>query len=395
MHTPCFNQLAKLSSHAHLWIALGIGTVSLPPVSLADGMDFLGQSKKIVQQADEREVPTWLRQAPSPLDDAFKRILKSGNGASEDAAGTPSNEGEAARAASREVGKWIFVSFSMPGQQIVEALSYASEEKAAVVFRGIDADSDLGSFIKKVKALGRPLKKVPDTLLDPMLFRKYGIDAVPAIVEGLPGKRTKSVRGMLNFAWLGKKEPGDHGVRGNTYPIQEADFIEEMQKRMAQIDWKGQREKSIQGYWQRHGDFVSLPEAVQDSVRRFDPGIVVTQDIRLPDGTLLAEKGTRINPQQILPMRTAYIFFDATRKGQVQKAREIGRAMGQKGTPVAYIASRIDADRGWGHIKELAVEFGMPVSLLTRQLAERFKIKRLPSLVKGDGDMLSINEYRP
>ena len=396
MHTPCFRRLIKLSSHAPLWMALVIGTVSsLPPVSMADGMGFLGQSKQIIRNVEGDEVPAWLRQAPSPLDDAFKRILKSGKETSVGAADTSANGDKAGQADSREVGKWIFVSFSMPEQQIVEALAYASEEKATVVFRGIDAGSDLGSFIKKVKSFGRRLKRAPDTVLDPILFRKYGIDAVPAIVEGLPGKQTKSVRGMLNFAWLAKEEPGDHGVRGNTHPVQEADFIEEMQRRMAQIDWKAQQEKSIQGYWQRHGDFVLLPEAGQDSVRRFDPSIVVTQDIRLPDGTLLAEKGKKINPQQILPMRTAYVFFDATLKGQVLKAKEIGREMGAQGKPVTYITSRMDADRGWEHAKELEGEFGMPVALLTRQLAERFEIKRLPSLVKGDGDMLSINEYRP
>jgi hypothetical protein len=122
---------------------------------------------------------------------------------------------------------------------------------------------------------------------------------------------------------------------------------------------------------------------------------VVIQDIRLPDGSLLAQKGQRINPQQAMPMAKAYVFFDATRKGQVIKAKEIGREMGAQGTPVVYIASRIDTERGWGHLQELEGEFGMPVSLLTKQLGERFHIKRLPSLVKGDGDMLSISEYRP
>ena len=96
-----------------------------------------------------------------------------------------------------------------------------------------------------------------------------------------------------------------------------------------------------------------------------------------------------------MPMAKAYIFFDATRKGQISKAKEIGREMGAQGKPVVYITSRIDAERGWDHLKELEGEFGMPVSLLTKQLGERFHIKRLPSLVKGDGDMLSISEYRP
>ncbi|MFZ4700251.1 MAG: TrbC family F-type conjugative pilus assembly protein [Candidatus Methylumidiphilus sp.] len=363
---------------------------------MADDAEWMEKSRQIMGNTEKATVPDWLKSAPSPLDEAFRRILKNGNAT---APGIPGDNDLAGKESppqgSRDVGKWIFVSFSMPEQEIIEALSYASEEKATVVFRGIDQGSDLGSFIKKVKAMGRRLKRTPDTLLDPILFRKYQVDAVPAIVEGLPGNQAKSVKGMLNFAWLAKKQPGDYGVRGNIHPVQEVDFIEEMQKRMAQIDWKSQQEKSIQGYWQRHGDFVPLPEAGQDSVRRFDPSIVVTQDIRLADGSLLAEKGKRINPQQILPMKMAYIFFDATRKGQALKAREIGREMDAKGTPTVYVTSRIDADRGWEHIKELEAEFGKPVSLLTRQLAERFQIKRLPSLVKGDGDMLSINEYRP
>jgi conjugal transfer pilus assembly protein TraW len=359
-------------------------------------MDFLDRSRQITKATENGEIPAWLNRAPSPLDAAFQRILKSGNGTS---ASTPDamgrHENDPPASTSREVGKWVFVSFSMPAREFMEALAYAADEGATVVLRGIAPGSDLGDFIKKVKGFGRQLKKVPDTLLDPILFRKYRIDAVPAIVEGLPGQQVKSVKGLMNFAWLAKKTPGDYGTRGNTYPVQEADFIEEMQKRMARIDWKAQREKSIQGYWQRHGDFVPLPEAGQDATRRFDPSIVVTQDIRSQDGRLIAQKGQRINPQHVVPMAKAYVFFDATRKGQILKAKEIGRETGAQGTPVVYIASRIDADRGWDHLKELEGEFGMPVSLLTKQLGERFHIKRLPSLVKGDGDMLSISEYRP
>ena len=376
-------------------IAFALSLVMASSVSTADSMDFLDHSKQIAKEAESGAIPAWLNRAPSPLDAAFQRILKSGNGPAAPNAAIGGDENNPGPSPSREVGKWLFVSFSMPEREFMEALAYAADENATVVLRGIDPGSDLGSFIKKVKGFGKQLKKVPNTFLDPILFRKYQIDAVPTLVEGLPGHQAKSVKGLLNFAWLAKKPPGDYGTRGNTYPVQETDFIEEMQKRMAQIDWKAQREKSIQGYWQRHGDFVSLPEASQDVTVRFDPSIVVTQDIRLPDGNLLAQKGQRINPQQVMPMAKAYIFFDATRKRQISKAKEIGREMGAQGKPVVYIASRIDAERGWDHLKELEGEFGMPVSLLTKQLGERFHIKRLPSLVKGDGDMLSISEYRP
>ena len=152
-------------------IALALSLVMASSVSTADSMDFLDRSKQIAKEAESGAIPAWLNRAPSPLDAAFQRILKSGNGSSAPAAAIGGDENNPGPSPSREVGKWLFVSFSMPEREFMEALAYAADENATVVLRGIDAGSDLGSFIKKVKGFGKQLKKLPNTLLDPILYQ--------------------------------------------------------------------------------------------------------------------------------------------------------------------------------------------------------------------------------
>jgi len=333
-------------------------------------------------------MPVWLSRPPAKLDPALEsRLMR----------GAPGQGGGQAppKPLSREKGRWVFVSFSMPEKELAEALQYAAESKAMAVFRGIEPGGDLAVFIKRVRRLGKGLEAVPTAIIDPYLFTQYGVDAVPALAVGEGEGKSKTVSGLLSFDWLDRRALGGHGTQGQTYPIAEPDLVEELQRRMASIDWDAQKEKAVQGYWQRHGDFLDLPETRTESVRRFDPSIRVTQDIKLPNGNLLARAGDLLNPQQIMPLSKAVVFFDATRPGQVAKALAIGKAFEAKGKPAVYLASRIDAGRGWDHLKELYGSFGGPVYLLSKAVAGRFHVERLPSVLEGAGEKLAIREVLP
>jgi conjugal transfer pilus assembly protein TraW len=368
-------------------LAFLLGTLAAAP-SYGGGADFLGRSDSILEQAGKSPVPVWLSRPPAQLDPAFADRL------GRDGLGRAGAEAPPKRL-SRETGRWVFVSFSMPEKELGEALEYAAESKAVAVFRGIEPGGDLGVFIKRVRHLGKGLAAVPSAIIDPYLFKQYGVDAVPALAVGEGEGKAKTVAGLLSFDWLDKQAFGRHGMRGQSYPVAEPDLVEEMQRRMASVDWDAQKAKAFQGYWQRHGDFLDLPETKTEAVRRFDPGVRVTQDIKLPNGNVLARAGEVFNPQQIMPLSKAIVFFDATRPGQAAKALAVGKAFEARGKPVVYLVSRIDAGRGWDHLKALYATFNGPVYLLSKAVAERFHVERLPSVLEGEGDRLAIREVLP
>ncbi|CAM4390865.1 MAG: hypothetical protein LEGION0398_MBIBDBAK_00169 [Legionellaceae bacterium] len=79
----------------------------------------------------------------------------------------------------------VFVSFSMPKESLEEWLLQAKKANANLVLRGLFHNS-----FKETASLLKPLveKTKSGFLLDPTLFRRYGIKQVPAvIVEGQDG----------------------------------------------------------------------------------------------------------------------------------------------------------------------------------------------------------------
>ena len=140
-------------------IALALSLVMASSVSTADNMDFLDHSKQIAKEAESGAIPAWLNRAPSPLDAAFQRILKSGNGPSAPNAAIGGDENNPGPSPSREVGKWLFVSFSMPEREFMEALAYAADENATVVLRGIDPRLRLGQLHQKGQGIRQAIEE--------------------------------------------------------------------------------------------------------------------------------------------------------------------------------------------------------------------------------------------
>ena len=159
----------------------------------------------------------------------------------------------------------------------------------------------MGVFIRQIRQIGKGMETPPTTIIDPYLFKLYQVDSVPAIAIGGGEGRQKVVVGLLSFDWLEQRPLGRQPVQGQTYAIAEPDMVEEMQRRLANFDWNGWKEKAIQNYWKQHGDFLDLPETQKETVRHIDPSIRVTKDIALPNGTVLAKAGDMITPNRFTP----------------------------------------------------------------------------------------------
>lgn len=359
------------------------------PASLA-GADVFQRSQEVLDQTAQDTLPDWLSRPPAQLDPAFEALLRKGAQAS---LGAESASPPDQQAPSRSEGRWLLLSFALPEADLKAALRFAAAHGVTAVFRGVEPGGKLNGFFRRVHALIRDIAPTPAVTLDPFLFRSHAVTVAPTLVIAAGGP-ARSVSGLLDIEWLDRQEPGRHGVRGPTVPVSETDLVEEMQRRMAAIDWEAEKARAVAGYWRR-AKWLDLPETKHEAERAFDPSVRVRRDIPLPDGGTLARAGTLFNPQKAMPLSKALVFFDATRPGQVKRALALGKEAAGRHRPVVYLTSRIDPERGWGHLADLYRDFDGPVYLLNESVARRFQVERLPAVLEGRGDALVIRDVLP
>ena len=225
-----------------------------------------------------------------------------------------------------------------------------------------------------------------------MLFTRFNVQAVPTLIETNAEGETRTARGLPGFDWMSKQDAGNLGQRGPVFGITEPDMIEEMQRRMTEYDWEKEKKHAMDNFWASQKDSMSLPVAEKNTERRIDTSIVSTQDTFHPDGRLIFKKGQVINPQALIPMRHAYILFDATDKKQVEIAKKIGDEILAKQKPVVYLFSKMNTEKGWEHYNQTTELMNAPIYKLNKTIIDRFKIQALPSVVEGQGDAVLVRE---
>ena len=218
---------------------------------------------------------------------------------------------------------------------------------------------------------------------------------VPVLLLKQDGNRVARVRGTLALDWFRARvqagESGDLGTYGPVEAIAETDLLEEIQRRLANLDGETLKSKALQRFWER-ARFVELPPATEDRVRRVDPSIVVARDIPTPDGRYVARAGDRLNPLEILPFDRRLVIFDGSLPAQVAAAQRLGVAADR---PVIYITTRIDRADGWEAMQRLEGTLAQPVYLLTVEMKQRLQLERAPAVVEAEGHDLIVREVRP
>ena len=182
----------------------------------------------------------------------------------------------------------------------------------------------------------------------------------------------------------------DLGVRGATWPVAEPDLLEEIEARLVGMRRSGEMARFEAEARARARAALEEPEPVpgiaparERRIRPFDPAIVVERDIRLPDGTLLAAAGDRVNPLARHPLTRALLFVDGTRAAEIAwaLAREDGRGRRAK---IVLLAGR-PLDLARAHGRPFFFDQG-------GRLAARFGLRFTPSLVEQAGTKLRITE---
>ncbi|MDE0384982.1 MAG: hypothetical protein OXI22_13930, partial [Defluviicoccus sp.] len=178
----------------------------------------------------------------------------------------------------------------------------------------------------------------------------------------------------------------DLGVRGATWPVAEPDLLVQIETRLLQMHRSGELARLENEARERARRQLEEPEPVpgiaparERRSRPFDPAVTVAQDIRTPDGILVATAGTRINPLESLSLTRDLIFVD-----------------GRRETEIAWALAR---DRP----AKIVLLAGRPLDLMRRyrrpfffdtggRLAARFGIAATPTLVEQDGSRLRLTE---
>ena len=171
------------------------------------------------------------------------------------------------------------------------------------------------------------------------------------------------------------------GVVGKVYPIAERDALEEIEERARQVDWQAVLGKT------RPQDFrppnpVLLPRAAGECSFLVD--MTYTLDFDIPDGKggILYPKGYRFNPLDYVPFNQTLVVVDGEDPGQVEWLK------------ASLLANRPDTLilLTGGAYSEVGRNLGRAVFYATRQIAERFQLAAVPSVIRRRGRMMEVRE---
>ena len=179
----------------------------------------------------------------------------------------------------------------------------------------------------------------------------------------------------------------DLGVRGATWPVVEPDLLAQVEARLLEMQRSGELARIERDARTRARLRIEEPEPVpgiaparEARSRRFDPAIVVERDIRLPDGTLIAAAGTRVNPLARHALARDLLFVDGRREAEVAWALEHA-----KPAKIVLLAGR-PLDLARTHGRPFFFDQG-------GRLAARFGLRFTPVLVEQAGTQLRISEF--
>lgn len=183
----------------------------------------------------------------------------------------------------------------------------------------------------------------------------------------------------------------DLGALGQTYPIREQSFLEQIQSRLRALEASGQMERMKREAITRNAERVNNPAPVaglstgtRKRTKYFDPTFTLDRNVFDHEGRLLFAAGTKKNPLEVVAWTQRLLFFDARDPRQVASARALIARYGE-GTvkPVLVGGSYLEFARQW-KLRTYYDQGGI--------LVRKFNITQVPALVYQEGMQLRIDE---
>jgi conjugal transfer pilus assembly protein TraW len=177
---------------------------------------------------------------------------------------------------------------------------------------------------------------------------------------------------------------------GPVYPIGEPDMLEEIEKKLKDMQDSGRIQQRIDEAIERSKKSAQYPRKVDGlgTVKKartyyFDPSIVASRDIKDHQGKVVVAAGTKVNPLDYVGMGEWLVFFDGTSETQVKMAEALGKKYEWMIKPILVNGGPMDLMRRW----KKRVYFDQGGSMV-----KRLGIENVPALVTQDGKRLRIDE---
>ena len=286
-------------------------------------------------------------------------------------------------------GLFLFVSRGMPAAELQAAIAEAAADPTVtLILRGLLPGERLDAALPAIARLVAHRDPPPAIVIDPGLFRRHGITAVPTLLDPATGHRLEGTIARPALERERRRAGGtDLGRIGPTWEVAEPDLAELLQARAAHLDLPSRAEAALARFW-RQVPAVTLPPAQTTTTRRFRPEVRTSSDLRDDHGRRLLPAGSRLNPLQTLPLTARILVLDA------QDPHEIAWARTQRDSNRATIHLLANPDRegGWEAWQALQQQLDAPPFLLDRHLAERLGVRATPSLIEAEGTELVVHE---
>jgi conjugal transfer pilus assembly protein TraW len=177
---------------------------------------------------------------------------------------------------------------------------------------------------------------------------------------------------------------------GPTYPITEVDFLKSIEAKLKAKERTGELAKMQAEAVRRNEAAIMNPKPIEGITKTslarsfyWDPSIIITSDVKLPDGTVLAKAGSRLNPLDTTSMSKALFFFDERDNAQTAMAKRLHTERNGAVKLVLTGGSFVRLMRSWG--QQVFYDQG-------GVLTAKFGITQVPALVAQDGKRLRIDE---
>jgi len=180
----------------------------------------------------------------------------------------------------------------------------------------------------------------------------------------------------------------DYGQMGETFPIIETDLLTTIETRLRTLEASGGIERLQRQMQDQAVASVRRPKPVDGMTPAmakrewlFDPSIVTEDDIVDAKGNVIAARGTRVNPLDMVELRQALVFVDGDNAAELAWAV---RTWSDSAAKIIFVSgSPFDAMKPWQ--RRFYFDQG-------GTLTSRFGIRHTPAVVNSAGSSLKISE---
>jgi len=280
----------------------------------------------------------------------------------------------------------VFISTGMPDHVLRDIIEEAADRKDVyLVLRGWEPpkpDTLVRKLYKASKAMFRA-----NIMIDPTMYRVYDVDAVPVFISKNPKDNKwyrvtgeSSIEGAEKLVREGKGGHNQPAV-GPLHDIAEPDILEVMEERAEKYNWQASIDQVTERLSETDNGLLpalDIPAARHNREYSIDPSVVVSRDITLPDGRIVAKKGTIANPLDYVPFPNFYAIYDPSDKRQYKIIRR-WLSLHPNMTVMATNNNR-----------EATEKLGHPVFPLSEMVKNRFQIDEVPAIISRDGNKIKI-----